>query len=80
MPEPLVRVRIDKFEKNVGATFAESKGLDVVDDEPTHRPDGWPRGTTRTGGRRVKTQTTVAKKAAEKKAASKAETAEEASK
>lgn len=80
MPEPLVRVRIDKFEKTVGATFAENKGLDVLKDEPTQRPDGRPLATTRTGGRRVKTQTTVAKKAAEKKAASQAETAEEASK
>ena len=80
MPEPLVRVRIDKFEKTVGASFADSKGLDVLKDEPTHRPDGRVRETTRKGGRRVKPQTTVAKKAAEKKAASQAETAEEASK
>lgn len=79
MPD-LVRVRINGYEKNVGATFAENKELEVID-EPTHRPDGQPRATTRTGGRRVKPKTTVAKKAAEKKAAEKpAETAEEASK
>jgi hypothetical protein len=79
MPD-LVRVTIGKVEKTVGATFAESKGLDVLKDEPTTRPDGRPRETTRTGGRRMKPKTTVAKKAAAKKAATKAETAEEASK
>jgi hypothetical protein len=77
----LVRVKINGFEKNVGADFAKSNELDLLKDEPTHRPDGQPRGMTRTGGRRVKPRTSVAKKAAEKKkATSKAETAEEASK
>lgn len=64
----LVRVRIGGFEKNVGATFAEAKGLDVLD-EPTHKGDGSPRGTTRSGGRAVKKKTSVAASAAEKKAA-----------
>ena len=76
----LVRVKINGFEKNVGATFAEIKELDVLD-EPTHRTDGQPRAMTRSGGRRVKPKTTVAKKAAEKKATTpEAKTAEEASK
>lgn len=88
MPD-LVRVRIGGVEKNVGASFAKSKGLEVLKDEPTHRPDGQLRATTRKGGRRVKPKTTVAKKAAAKKAASAgsktadsepAKTAEEASK
>ena len=79
MPD-LVRVKINGFEKNVGATFAEIKDLEVLD-EPTHRPDGQPLRMTRTGGRRVKKRTTVAKKAAEKKATTtEAKTAEEASK
>jgi hypothetical protein len=78
----LVRVKINGFEKNVGADFAKNKELEVLKDEPTHRPDGQLRATTRTGGRRVKKKTTVAKTAAEKKAASSepAKTAEEASK
>lgn len=74
----LVRVRVGDVEKNVGRAFAESVGLEVLD-EPTHRPDGRPRQTTRVGGRRIKKRTSVAKSAAEKKAAARpAETAEEA--
>lgn len=64
----LVRVRINGIEKNVGRGFAEAKGLDVLD-EPTRNPDGSLRDSTRTGGRRVKKKTSVAKEAAAKKAA-----------
>jgi hypothetical protein len=74
----LVRVRENGFELNVGRTHAEAAGLEVLD-EPTHRPDGTLRRTTRTAGRPVKPKTTVAKSAAAKKAgAEPAETAEEA--
>lgn len=64
----LVRVRIGGFEKNVGRSFAESNDLEVLD-EPTANGDGSLRATTRKGGRPVKEKTTVAKQAAEKKAA-----------
>lgn len=74
----LVRVRIDGLEKNVGRTFADVKGLTVLD-EPTVSVDGRPRPTTRKNGRAVKPQTSVAKKAAEKKAQTSARTPEEAS-
>lgn len=74
----LVRVRENGFELNVGRTHAEAAGLEVLD-EPTTRPDGTLRRATRINGRPVKPKTTVAKKAAEKKAASEpAKTAEEA--
>lgn len=87
MADKLVRVRLDGgFEKNVGAAFAENKGLEVLD-EPTHRRDGTALPITRKNGRRAKKKTSVAEKAAEKKAASAesnpadtAKTAEEASK
>jgi hypothetical protein len=75
----LVRVKINGFEKNVGSDFAKSNELEVLKDEPTHRPDGQLRGMTRTSGRRVKKKTTVAKSAAAKKANQQAESAEEAS-
>lgn len=64
----LVRVRLDGVEKNVGAAFAEKHGLEVLD-EPTARPDGSVRPTTRKGGRREKPKTTVAEQVAVKKAA-----------
>lgn len=67
MPD-LVRVRINDFEKNVGRSFAESLDLEVLD-EPTTNGDGSLRATTRKDGRPVKEKTTVAKKAADKKAA-----------
>jgi hypothetical protein len=70
----LVRVRLDGFEKNVGASFAESHKLEVLD-EPTHRDDGTARPTLRAGGRRVKPKTTVAKQAAAKKKAAVIESA-----
>ena len=66
MPD-LVRVVIGDVEKNVGRGFAEAKGLKVLD-EPTHTGDGRPRPATRLGGRPVKPKTSVAKKAAAKKA------------
>jgi len=65
----LVRARINGFEKNVGKAFAEStEGVEILD-EPTATEDGSRRGTTRVGGRPVKKRTSVAKQAAEKKAA-----------
>lgn len=74
----LVRVRENGFELNVGRAHAEAAGMEVLD-EPTARPDGTLRPATRVNGRPVKPKTTVAKKAAEKKAASEpAKTAEEA--
>lgn len=73
--QELVRAVIDGQEVNVGAAFAKSKGLEVLD-EPTHGEDGQIRPATRRGGRPRKPRTSVAKKAAEKKAA--AESAEPA--
>lgn len=61
----LVRVRKDGFEFNVGANYAESKGLEVID-SPTHTQDGRPRRPTRLYGRPVKPKKSVAEKAAEK--------------
>jgi hypothetical protein len=78
----LVRVRLDGVEKNVGRAFAERFELEVLD-EPTSRPDGTPRRTTRRRGRPMKPKTTVAKEAAaklEKAPDSVASTPEEASK
>lgn len=68
----LVRVRETRpdgvvVEHNEGRARAIAKGL-VILDEPTHR-HGNPRPTIRVGGRPVKPKTTVAKKAAAKKAA-----------
>lgn len=79
MSDELVRVRINGVEKNVGASFAESHGLNVLD-EPTVRGDGTPRPMTREGGRPRKPKTTVAEKATAKKAAAVAanDTAKEA--
>lgn len=61
----LVRVRLNGFEKNVGRAFAESNGLEVLD-EPTYRNDGAPRGMTRVSGRPRKPKTSVAEAAAAK--------------
>lgn len=66
----LVRAVIGDQEVNVGKEYAESKGLEVLD-EPTHSEDGQIRSATRRGGRRVKPKVSVAEKAAEKKAAAK---------
>lgn len=73
MPSKLVRVRIGKFEKNVGAAYAEAHNLQVLD-EPTHRKDGQPRPTTRRKGRPVLPRVSV-DEAAEKKAATSADIA-----
>lgn len=62
----LVRVRIGKVEKNVGADYAEIHELEVLD-EPTHNDDGTLRVETREGGRQAKPKTTVAAAAAQKK-------------
>ena len=63
----LVRVRKDGFEFNVGAGYAASKGLEVID-SPTHTQDGRPRRATRLNDRPVKPKKSVAEKAAEKAA------------
>lgn len=61
----LVRVRIGDVEKNVGASFAELFGLEVLD-EPTRRPDGSLRPPSRANGRPMKPKTSVADAAAAK--------------
>lgn len=68
----LVRVRVGDREYNAGRSDAERRGLTILDDEPTHTRAGNPRPETRVGGREVKPKTTVAKKAAAKKATSSA--------
>ena len=64
----LVRVRANDVEFNTGRALAEKRDYEVLD-EPTHRPDGRPRPTTRRGGRAAKPKTTVSAEAAKKKAA-----------
>ena len=64
----LVRVRLNGIEKNVGASFAEHHGLEVLD-EPARDGAGRLRAETRKNGRRIKPKTSVAKKAAANKAA-----------
>ena len=71
----LVRVRKGDLEFNVGTAFAEVHGLEVLDESAWH--GGRPRPVTRKNGRPRKPKVSVAKKAAEKKAA--AESAESAS-
>lgn len=66
--QELVRVRVGDREFNVGATYAESNDLTVLD-EPTHLDDGTPRPETARGGRPVKQKTTVAEAAGKKPAA-----------
>jgi len=68
MGQKLVRVRIGDTETNVGAAYAKTHDLDVLD-EPTVNDDGSRREPTRKGGRRAKPKTTVAQAAAKKKAA-----------
>lgn len=76
MPQQLVRAVIGDREVNVSAAYAKTHDLTVLD-EPTHRPDGRARAETRSGGRKAKPKTSVAKAAATKKAAAKsAESAE----
>lgn len=69
MADELVRVRINGIETNVGRVRAEKAGLEILE-EPTRRGDGQLRRSTRKGGRRRLPRTSVAEKAAEKKAAS----------
>jgi hypothetical protein len=68
MPQDLVRVRVNGYEKNVGRAYAEAHDLEVLD-EPTRDRAGALRPTTRKGGRRAKPKTTVTQEAAKKKAA-----------
>lgn len=65
MSQQLVRVRIGDREVTVGAAFAKSKGLQVLD-EPARREDGTTRPETRAGGRPVKPKTSVSTEAAKK--------------
>ena len=68
MPE-LVRVRTKTgFETTVSRTHAEASSDLTILDEPATSGSGRARPVTRTNGRRVKPRTTVAKKAAAKKA------------
>lgn len=62
----LVRVRLNGFEKSVGVAFAESNGLEVLD-EPARYRDGRVRPITRVKGRPVKPRTSVADAVAAKK-------------
>ena len=62
----LVRVRLGDVEKSVGAEFAESNGLRVLD-EPARFSDGRVRPTTRVNGRPKKPKTSVVEAAAAKK-------------
>lgn len=66
----LVRAVIGNQEVNVSPEYAESKGLEVLE-ESAYREDGQIRPATRRGGRRAKPKTSVAEKASEKKAAAK---------
>lgn len=67
----LVRVRVktgNKFRRmNMGRTHAEaSDNVEILTDEPTHRPDGTPLPETTDSGRPVKPTTTVSAEAAKK--------------
>lgn len=61
----LVRAVIGDREVNVSPEYAESHGLEVLD-ESVRRPDGRLKPETRRKGRPVKPQTTVAAAAAKK--------------
>lgn len=78
----LVRVRINGYETNVGAPFAEAKGLTVLD-EPTHNLDGTVRTPRLTPQKkaaitRAANETTDDSSSSAKQAAKPAKTAEEA--
>lgn len=64
----LVRVRHDDMCFNVGAALAAAEGYEVLD-ESAYGAGGEPKPVTRGNGRPRKTRTSVAEKAAEKKAA-----------
>ena len=61
----LVRARVGDREFNVGAAWAETHDLEVID-SPTHDDSGRPRGVTRTNGRPIKPRKSVDQAAAEK--------------
>lgn len=63
---PLVRVRANGLEFNVGAAHAEAQRLEVLDESPYFR-DGSPKPATRLKGRKRKPRVSV-DEAAEKKA------------
>lgn len=64
----LVRAVVGAYEVNVSRSAAFAKGWTVLEDVSPYNEDGTPRKPTRRGGRPTKPRTTVAKKAAEKKA------------
>lgn len=64
----LVRVRHNDMCFNVGASLAAARGYEVLE-ESAYGVDGQPRPVTRGNGRPRKPKTSVAEKAAEKKAA-----------
>ena len=70
---PLVRVRHEGLEFNVGAAHAEANSLEVIDESPRNR-DGSLKPVTRLEGRKRKPRVSVAEKAAEKKAGQSAAT------
>lgn len=67
MSNDLVRVRLERIDTNLSRIHAEEAGAQILD-EPTRADDGRLRPPTR-HGRPLKTKTSVAKKAAEKKEA-----------
>ena len=71
MSDELVRVRTATgFETTVGRVHAQaSSDLTILDDEPVREMFGRTQPITRAGGRPLKPKTTVAKKAADRKAA-----------
>lgn len=50
----LVRVRVGGQETNLSRAWAEKRGLEILEDEPTHRGDGSVRRPTRKDGRPMK--------------------------
>lgn len=64
----LVRVRVNGYEHNVGRAYAVAHDLEILD-EPARDRLGYPRPTSRKGGRKVKPKTTVNEAAEAKKAA-----------
>lgn len=74
----LVRARADDVEFTTGRALAVRKGWQILDADPTHRPDGRMRPTTRVNGRPVKPKTSVAEAAVEKKKSTQAAVIESA--
>jgi hypothetical protein len=78
----LVRVRIkngSKYRrKNMGRTLAEAAdNVEILEDEPTHRPDGTPLPETTDSGRPPKPPTTVDEQATAKKATARSASTDE---